>query len=147
MQVLYMPNYCTAPGHFPFLVWGGMWVTIGELWPKTVCKALHNLMYMLLDFSYNNCVGMACTVWIKKFPHVICATGCLFNENGMWTNRLFCPVVFLCPFRFIVFLCLFRSIVFLHPFCFVGFFSQFFPFCFTNMYSISITCNTQACPV
>ena len=41
MQILYIPNDCSATEHLPFLVWGGVRATTGELRPRNgprVCK-------------------------------------------------------------------------------------------------------------
>ena len=43
MRILYLPNDCSTTGHLPFLVWGGVQATTGELWPRNsppVCKTL-----------------------------------------------------------------------------------------------------------
>ena len=43
MQILYIPNDCSATEHLPFPVWGGVQATSGELRPRNgppVCKAL-----------------------------------------------------------------------------------------------------------
>ena len=34
MQILYIPNDCSATEHLPFLVWGGVRATTGELRPR-----------------------------------------------------------------------------------------------------------------
>ena len=34
MQILYLPNDCSTTGHLPFLVFGDVQATNGELWPR-----------------------------------------------------------------------------------------------------------------
>ena len=43
MRILYIPNDCSTTGNLPFLVWGGVQATTGEVWPRngpSVCKTL-----------------------------------------------------------------------------------------------------------
>ena len=48
MQILCIPNNCSATGHLPFLVWGGAWFTTGGLRPKNCFQG--RFMFSVFDF-------------------------------------------------------------------------------------------------
>ena len=48
MQILHIPNDCSATGHLPFLGWGGVLATTGMLWPQN-CLQRH-LVRSFIDF-------------------------------------------------------------------------------------------------
>ena len=46
MQILYIPNDCSATEHLPFLVWGGVRATTGELWPRNGPRACKTSVFV-----------------------------------------------------------------------------------------------------
>ena len=71
--ILYVPNDCSMTRHLPFLVWGGVWATTGELQPQNCFQKC--LMCLIVDF-WGLCSiipGLACIV--RPHPdYWMCAT-------------------------------------------------------------------------
>ena len=69
-------NNCSATGHLPFVVWGGIRATTGELWPRN-CLQGH------LAFSFADFWGFSS---LQATPRLLktCITGC----DGIARNQL-----------------------------------------------------------
>ena len=84
---MYVPNDCSATGHLPFLVWGGVQATTGELRPQNGLPVRRTLVQQILwPLSMYSGRGM----YSQATPRLLntCVTG--YNEfarNQMSVSR------------------------------------------------------------
>ena len=59
MKILYIPNDCSTTGHLPFLVWGGVRATTGEVRPRNGPPMCKTLMFINFCGYYLRIPGVA----------------------------------------------------------------------------------------
>ena len=66
MRILHMPNDCSATWHLPFLAWGGIWATTGELRPRNFRLLFPKMLCVLgRRLLFNQCLTWEFTLQPK----------------------------------------------------------------------------------
>ena len=108
-QIIYIPNNCSATGHLPFLVWGGVQTTTGELRPQ---NWLWRHFTCLVVYFWGFCSiipGVACinrphpdywtrATWVSRSSTIVFSIYLALKTNSVkWKTLLYIYIPFGAP--------------------------------------------------